>query len=351
MTIRRIGITMGDPGGIGPEVMVKALRACKRSARTAYVLFATEPVLQLLRRKTGLSLPHKPFRTWDQCKPGSFTLLDIASQAAKLWSRRQKGKWNFKKPADTGRISLHNACLATAALAEAARHVAGGRLHGLVTAPVNKTTMRLIDRRFIGHTEFLAQAAGVRAYAMFFASERLKVTLVTIHVPVRKVPPLIRQALVFEKIKLTYEFLKQRYGLPKPKIAVCALNPHGAETGEEEDREIVPAIRKARRLHWDVSGPYSADQLFFEAYHGRYDALISMYHDQGLAPFKMIAFRDGVNVTLGLPFIRTSPDHGTAFDIAYRGTADGASMLSALRLAQKLTVKSSTESLQHGQQT
>ena len=174
---------------------------------------------------------------------------------------------------------------------------------------------------------------------MMFVSERLKVTLCTIHVPLQKVSRLIRQELVLEKIELTHEFLKERFKIPKPKIAVCALNPHGRETGPEEDLHILPAVQKARAEKIEALGPLSADQLFHDAYHGRFDAVVSMYHDQGLAPFKMIAFRDGVNVTLGLPFIRTSPDHGTAFDIAYQRKADPSSMMAAMDLAKKLILK------------
>jgi 4-hydroxythreonine-4-phosphate dehydrogenase len=205
----------------------------------------------------------------------------------------------------------------------------------IVTAPVNKAAIRLVDKKFIGHTEFLAGKAKARRFAMMFVSSRLNVTLATIHVPLKKVSGLLTKKGILEKILLTEEMLKEGLAIKKPRIAVCALNPHGGEFGDEESKVIAPAVRAACRKGIRASGPFSADLLFHAAYHGKYDALIGMYHDQALAPFKLVAFHDGVNVTLGLPYCRTSPDHGTAFDIAYQGKADASSMLAALRLAKK----------------
>jgi 4-hydroxythreonine-4-phosphate dehydrogenase len=205
----------------------------------------------------------------------------------------------------------------------------------IVTAPVNKAAIRLVDKKFIGHTEFLAGKAKTRRFAMMFVSPRLNVTLATIHVPLKKVSGLLTKKSILEKILLTEEMLKRGLAIKNPRIAVCALNPHGKEFGDEETKVIAPAVRAACRKGIHAAGPFSADLLFYAAYHGKYDALIAMYHDQALAPFKLVAFHDGVNVTLGLPYIRTSPDHGTAFDIAYQGKADPSSMIAALRLAQK----------------
>jgi len=205
-----------------------------------------------------------------------------------------------------------------------------------VTAPVSKTAVRLVDKKFIGHTEFLAKKAGVKHFAMMFACSKLKVTLATIHVPLKKVSRLLNTKAIFEKIRMTHEILQNGFRIKKPKIAVCALNPHGKEAGVEEEKTIAPAVRRARKKGVDVVGPFSADQLFHAAYTGKYDALISMYHDQALGPFKMIAFNEGVNMTLGLPYVRTSPDHGTAFDIAYQNKANPSSMTEAIRLAQNL---------------
>jgi 4-hydroxythreonine-4-phosphate dehydrogenase len=208
-----------------------------------------------------------------------------------------------------------------------------GFVDALVTAPVNKEAMRLAEPRFIGHTEFLAGVSKAREVAMMFDGGRLKVTLATIHVPLKEVSSRLRTPGLVSKIALTWEFLRRFYRLSAPRIAVAALNPHGREFGSEEEKIILPAIRLARRRGIAAAGPFPGDEVFYAAYHGRHDAVIAMYHDQGLAPLKTVAFDTAVNITLGLPFIRTSPDHGTAFDIAGRNRADESSMLAALEKA------------------
>ena len=326
-----IALTMGDPGGIGPEVIAKCFKSFRPSRSFYYLLIGTQPPFDLLKQKLGLSFPrHLVSNTGDlKLRHDRVNFLDISSRAKQIFKKREMG---FK----IGAVSIQNAAAAWAALEAASQGAAKGLVKAFVTAPVNKTSMRLVNSGFSGHTEYLAKKAGSKKFAMMFVGSRLKVTLVTIHVPLRKVSGLITQEKVFEKIDLTNSFLKTRFKIKKPRIAVCALNPHGKETGTEENEKILPAVQRAKRKGIDASGPLSADQIFFDAYEGRFDAVISMYHDQGLAPFKMIAFRDGVNVTLGLPYIRTSPDHGTAFDIAYQGKADPSSMKSALDLAVKL---------------
>ena len=323
-----IAITMGDPGGIGPEILVKALQKEKPSRRSAYLLIGCRQAFKTLCQKTGLWLP---FKTVSCVPPGSLRggniyFLDI--------SQELPGGGAFK----IGKLCRENGRLALLAIEKAASLAKQGIVDAIVTAPVNKTAVRLVDKKFVGHTEFLAGKAKARRFAMMFVSPRLNVTLATIHVPLKKVSGLLTTKSILEKILLTHEMLKRGLGIKKPRIAVCALNPHGGESGEEEAKVIEPAVHAACRKGIDASGPFSADLLFHAAYHGKYDALIGMYHDQALAPFKLIAFHDGVNVTLGLPYTRTSPDHGTAFDIAYQGKADPSSMLAALRLAKKAVV-------------
>ncbi|MDD5226771.1 MAG: 4-hydroxythreonine-4-phosphate dehydrogenase PdxA [Candidatus Omnitrophica bacterium] len=320
-----IALTMGDPGGIGPEILVKALQKEKPSRRLAYLVIGTRETFKMLCQKTGLWVP---FKTVSDVLPGSLRggnvyFLDI--------SKEMPSRGAFK----IGKLCRENGQLALAAIEKAALLARQGVVDAIVTAPVNKSAIRLVDKKFIGHTEFLAAKAKARRFAMMFVSPHLNVTLATIHVPLKKVSELLTTESILEKILLTDEMLKRGLGIKKPRIAVCALNPHGGESGEEEAKVIEPAVRAACRKGMDVAGPFSADLLFHAAYHGRYDAVIAMYHDQALAPFKLVAFHDGVNVTLGLPYTRTSPDHGTAFDIAYRGKADPSSMLAALRLAKK----------------
>lgn len=312
-----IAVTLGDPGGIGPEVVVRALQK-HRAPGIRHILFGTPEAFRLLTEKCGLRLSTSE----------NLSFVDVSARALEF-SKDLKVK--------PGKVALSNAAIAYASLEAAAAMAMDGLVNAIVTAPINKTAMRLIEEDFLGHTEFLARASKAKAFAMMFVSERLKVTLTTIHLPVKKISQAIKKSTVLEKIKLTNLFLKKYFKIKKPKLGVCALNPHGRETGTEDEDEIRPAVRQAVRQGIVALGPLSADQLFHDAYEGRFDAVISMYHDQGLAPFKMIAFRDGVNVTLGLPFVRTSPDHGTAFDIAYRGKANPASFLSALKLAEKLT--------------
>jgi 4-hydroxythreonine-4-phosphate dehydrogenase len=320
-----IALTMGDPGGIGPEILLKALRKEKPSSRCAYLVIGSRQVFETLRRETGLSAPFREIFTisGDPFQGGSVYFFDI--------SKKVPGGGSFA----IGKLSRKNGCLALAAIEKAALLARSGIVNAIVTAPVNKSAIRLVNQKFIGHTEFLAGKAGVRQFAMSFVSPRLKVTLATIHVPLKKVSKMLTAGSILEKILLTREMLVRGLGISKPRIAVCALNPHGGECGKEEAKVIAPAVRAAQCKGLNVSGPFSADLLFHAAYHGKYDALISMYHDQALAPFKLVAFHDGVNVTLGLPYVRTSPDHGTAFDIAYQGKADPSSMLAALRLAKK----------------
>lgn len=320
-----IAITLGDPGGIGPEIVVKALQQKKLSGRLVYLLIGPRQALETLCRRTGLRLSctvlHEDSRM--PLPAGKIYFLDI--------SREDRGGGKFK----IGTLCRENGRLALLAVERAALLARERSVDAIVTAPVNKAAVRLVDRKFIGHTEYLAAKARTRRFAMMFVSPRLNATLVTIHVPLRKVPALLTKDLIVEKILLTDEMLRRGLAITKPRIAVAALNPHGGESGEEEACVIAPAVRAARSRGIDARGPLSADLLFHAAYHGKYDAVIAMYHDQALAAFKLVAFHDGVNVTLGLPYIRTSPDHGTAFDIAYQGKADPSSMLAALRLAEK----------------
>jgi len=321
-----LAVTMGDPGGIGPEIAVKALQKEKPSKRCAYLLIGSRQTFKTLCRKTGLWLPFKnvPAVLPGSLRAGNIYFLDVSSGLP--------GGEAFR----IGKVCRENGRLALLAIEQAASLARRGVVDAIVTAPVNKTAIRLVDRKFIGHTEYLAGKAKSRRFAMMFVSPRLNVTLATIHVPLKKVSGLLSRKSILEKILLTNEMLKRGLAIEKPRIAVCALNPHGGECGDEEAKVIAPAVQAACRKGINASGPFSADLLFHAAFHGRYDALISMYHDQALTAFKLVAFHDGVNVTLGLPYTRTSPDHGTAFDIAYQGKADPSSMLAALRLAKNL---------------
>jgi len=210
------------------------------------------------------------------------------------------------------------------------------RIDAIVTAPINKESTHLAGSDYPGHTEMLSKLTKTKNFAMMFDCGKLRVTLVTIHIPLSDVPGTIDKDKILNSIQLTNEYLIKYYKIFAPKIAVCGLNPHASESGafgNEERETIIPAIENAKDEGIDVEGPMAADTLFYYAQQGRWDGIIAMYHDQGLIPFKMLFFEVGVNVTLGLPIIRTSPDHGTAFDIAWKGIANPSSLLSAIKHA------------------
>ncbi len=215
---------------------------------------------------------------------------------------------------------------------------------GIVTAPINKAAINAAGYHFPGHTELLAERCGVKKVVMMLAGERLKVCLVTTHLAYRDVPAVLNQTEIVETITITATALRDQFGIKQPRLAVLALNPHASEDGlfgDEEERIIAPAIATAQQAEFVVSGPHSADTLFYFAAQGAYDAVICMYHDQGLIPLKLLHFDDGVNVTLGLPIIRTSVDHGTAYDLAGSGKANTASLVSALKMANQMVEKQS----------
>ena len=225
---------------------------------------------------------------------------------------------------------------------EAVRGILGGELSAMVTCPIAKKTLQLAGYSYPGHTEFLAALCRTDEYAMMLASDTLKVSLATIHAPLRQVPSLLRADAIYRLIRLTADSLRRDFAIAVPKIAVAGLNPHAGEEGlfgREEEEIIAPAVKKARAAGYAVQGPLPPDTVFYKAVQERcYNAVICMYHDQGLIPFKLLHFRDGVNVTLGLPIVRTSVDHGTAYDIAGKGVASYESLAAAYRMARQIAV-------------
>ncbi|MBI1977984.1 MAG: 4-hydroxythreonine-4-phosphate dehydrogenase PdxA [Candidatus Omnitrophica bacterium] len=334
-----IAVTMGDPGGIGPEMIIKALEKMSL-VQVTYMVIGSEEVFQYASERSNIYFrPHLvPTLERSFLEEGQVNFLDITQEAEALYEQ----VFGTNRPKDevfsVGEVSRWNAALAYSALKVAAYQATCDLVQGIVTAPIHKTAMRLIDPKFLGHTEYLAKIAKIKEFAMMFVSNRLRVTLATIHVPLKKVAHSIKTEDLIAKISLTDDFLRRSLKIKKPKIGVSALNPHGSEFGTEEEEIILPAIQVAQKKGIDVQGPFPGDQIFYDAYEGRLDAVIAMYHDQGLAPFKMIAFQEGVNVTLGLPYLRTSPDHGTAFDIAYQNKAFPTAFLNSLKLVEKALI-------------
>ena len=305
-------ITMGDPSGVGPEVTLKALASPKVKGLANFLLIGDRPVIERLKKDMGLVLKDR--------------LEDLSNVSKKKFAY---GRCD----AASGRASMQYIDRALELLNEV-------RADALVTAPVNKSAIRLAGYRgFEGHTEYLALKSGAKDFAMMFVGPRLKIALVTRHVALKEVPAKLSVKGIYRTICLAHECLKEYFRIRDPKIAVAGLNPHAGESGafgDEEKRIIVPAIKMASRSAKRIVGPVSPDAVFGPALTGRFDCVVAMYHDQALVPFKMLYSDSGVNLTLGLPFIRTSPDHGTAFDIAGKGIANPASMIEAIKLACRL---------------
>ncbi len=304
-----IGITLGDPAGIGPEVVAGCLSDKRIRSAASLCLIGDRSVFSLYRKR----LP-------DNC-----VLLDQEILAP-----------GQCRPGRPSRLSAH---AALAYLSESVSLLKKGRLDALVTAPVCKETIDELGDEFVGHTEFLAQNFHVRRYAMMFVAPGCKTVILTRHIPLKDVPSAVTQRKVLDAIELVHTALKNQFHITSPKIAVCGLNPHAGENGligSEDMTRILPAVKKAQKKGWTVRGPFAADTLFCPSNARKFDALIAMYHDQGLIPVKSLYFDKLVNLTIGLPFIRTSPAHGTAFDIAGQGLAKPHSMRAAVRLAAEL---------------
>ena len=322
-----IGIALGDITGIGPEAALKALAREMERDDVRYLLIGDTDHLERLNEQLHLRLPLQPFGGYDQ--PGRIFVHSALPEPL---------------PEVLAPGSATAALAALNWLSDGARRCLRRELDALVTAPINKeATIRAGQKSFVGQTEYLSELAGAPRTAMMLLGEDdrgrwLRVALATTHVPLKRVADDLSAA----KIELTIELASQAcrdLGLPRARVAVCGLNPHageGGQLGTEEQTIITPAVRAAQARGLEVVGPLAADALFYHAFRGEYDAVVAMYHDQGLAPLKMIGFETGVNWTLGLPFIRTSPDHGTAYDIAGRGLANPSSMIAALRLAKQL---------------
>ena len=299
----RIGLTVGDPAGIGPEITAKALSRCMRFGE-----LCVYGDLEAVERAGGVPA-------------GVRTVLHRSASV------------------EPGAPDPAAAAGVVAAIRDAARDCLDGRLDAMVTAPISKQVWGEAGFSYPGHTELLQEQAGRGRAVMLLVGGELRVGLATIHCALREVPGLLRRDDLVEILSVMHTDLERRFAIEAPRIAVCGLNPHageGGRFGDEEQTSIGPAVAGARERGVDARGPLPADTLFHRAVSGEFDAVLAMYHDQGLAPLKLHAFGHAVNVTLGLPLIRTSVDHGTAFDIAGRDLANPDSLIEAVRLAREL---------------
>ncbi len=322
----RIAISMGDPAGIGPEVVVKALKETQSisGSDTTYYIFGDVAVLYEICKVLGIrfELPVVSVDNFRQQAPDVTCVVDFSNV---------HGRLHFGvECAEYGRASMEY-------IEEAVFHCMSGTTDALITAPINKKSIHLGGYDFPGHTEFLAALTNTQRYAMSFNTGNIWTILTSTHLPLGEAVNKVKRDHLVAVIQLAYQEL-QKYGLDTT-IAVASLNPHGAEGGlfgMEESMEIRPAVEDCRREGIPVSGPFSADTIYLRALKGEFNVVVTHYHDQGMIPVKLISFGKAVNITLGLPFLRTSVDHGTAFDIAGTGTASAESMLGTLHLTRQL---------------
>ena len=333
-----LAVTMGDPAGIGLDITLTAFSRATDPALPSFVFYADADAVAARAQALGIGLViHRIASTSgvQQVPAGALGLVNVP----------------LASPVCAGRADARNGAAVIAAIEQATRAVADGEAAAVVTNPISKETLYAAGFRHPGHTEFLGELAarlwlGCAAVpVMMLASDELRVVPLTVHIPLAAVPGALNQALIERTARIVVADLGRFFGIARPRLAVAGLNPHAGEGGTigREDRDIIaPAVAALQAAGFDVVGPLSADTLFHAAARARYDAAIAMYHDQALIPLKTLAFDDGVNVTLGLPFVRTSPDHGTAFDIAGTGRANPASFVAALRLAHKMALRAAS---------
>ena len=319
-------ITMGDPAGIGPEIIIKALIEAQLDPLAGQIVVAGDvAILQRAAKVLGVEATHRAGNDGE-------VLLSAESRTIRVQplSNLDPEQIPFGQiSADCGKAMLDY-------IEWACEQCRNGNGRAMITAPIQKEAIRAAGCEFPGHTELLAERCGVDKVVMMLGGTRLKVCLVTTHLALRDVPTAVTAAEIDATLRVTDAAFRQHFTSASPRIAVLALNPHAGEGGmfgDEEQRIIAPAIERAKAAGMDASGPHSADTLFHFAVQGEYDAVVCMYHDQGLIPLKLLHFEDGVNVTLGLPIIRTSVDHGTAYDLAGTGQGSAESLVAAVQMA------------------
>lgn len=315
---------MGDPGGVGPEIIVEAVSSLEVRECCAPIVIGDRVVMEEALRLINPLLKLSIIGTPEESRPSSEVVELIDLQTLRDFER--------------GKATPDGGTACAGYIRKATELALDKRVNGIVTAPISKEALKMAGMKWPGHTEMLAELTSTGDYAMMLAGGPLRVILVTIHTSLRSVPDKISKNSVLMTIRLAKKACGMM-GIERPRIAVAGLNPHAGEAGifgREEIEEIIPAVKEAAKEGIQALGPFPPDAVFNKAYKGKFDIVVCMYHDQGLIPLKMIAFETGVNVTVGLPIIRTSPDHGTAYDIAWKGRANPSSMIEAIKLAARL---------------
>jgi len=321
----RIGITLGDMNGIGPEVIIKALSDNRLLNSITPVIYGSTKVLSFYKKlMNNEDFNYSHARGKGQFAPKSINVINC---------------WEDTLEVNPGKASKESGKASFQALKQACEELKEGVIDALVTAPIDKNSIHSEEFPFTGHTEFLTKYFGAEESLMFMVSDTLKVGLVTEHLPIKQVASSITREKIEVKLKLMEQSLRKDFGINKPRIAVLGLNPHagdGGLVGQEEEQIIKPLIADLRNKGKLVFGPFPADGFFASGQYSKYDGVLAMYHDQGLAPFKSIAFENGVNFTAGLPVVRTSPDHGTAYGLAGKNQADETSLREAIYRAHDI---------------
>jgi 4-hydroxythreonine-4-phosphate dehydrogenase len=325
MTKPIIGITIGDLNGIGLEVILKTFQNEQLLNNCTPVIYGSSKVVSYHKNIVGIEFAFNAIRSVDQATDDRVNVVNC---------------WQDNVNISLGKATEHGGKYAYQSLEWAVKDLQAGLIDALVTAPINKEAMQMANFPFPGHTEYLTQALGARESVMMLVHDELRVALATNHLPLRAVPAKITKELLLQKINLLHESLCMDFGIDRPTIAVLGLNPHagdGGLLGMEEEQQIRPAVIEAKKGGKLVMGPFPADGFFGSGQYRKYDAILAMYHDQGLAPFKALSFGNGVNYTAGLSAVRTSPDHGTAYDLAGKNGADPTSFRNALFMAIDIT--------------
>lgn len=316
-----IGITMGDPAGIGAEVVLKALQ--NEVYMNQSIVFGSTKVLKYFKKALKINVSINEINDISEFKESFLNVVNVVDISMSDFN--------------LGEVSAVGGDAAYQYINSAIAYAMDGKLKAVVTGPLNKEALHLAGHKFDGHTEIFAYLTKTDKYAMLLWSDKLKTIHVSTHTSLRNACDKVKKERVLDVIKLANDYLK-KMGIKKPKIAVAGLNPHAGESGlfgDEEISEIIPAIKAAKKLGIDVVGPEAPDTVFLKNSEGKHDIVVAMYHDQGHIPMKMLAFDLGVNITVGLPILRTSVDHGTAFDIVGKGIASEQSLVEALKIAEQ----------------
>ena len=322
-----LALTMGCPAGIGPEIILKYFAHSRQNPHSPVVVLGDQNVLDYYAEKLHIKCTTVPWLPGTTVPTGN-GIIPIYSTSNITINSVQPGFFNKE-----------TAVAMASAITSAVRGIQDGWFSGLCTCPISKEALQESGHRYPGHTEMLAYLTGSNNHVMMLAGSSLRVTLATSHCGLAQVSGLLNIKSLLDLYRTTHRSLKIDFNIPAPRLAVAALNPHAGEGGmfgNEEIELITPSIETAKKDGIDLHGPFPPDTIFFKAANGEYDAVICMYHDQGLIPFKLLHFKDGVNVTLGLPIVRTSVDHGTAYDIAGKGIADPSSLAAAITLANTI---------------